>query len=57
MRLISNEFPISRDSAWKSHKEDFLLFTWRVCQYCNLDFNITSKGIFYWCGCDKNEEN
>ena len=57
MRLIHNKTPVSQEFAWNSHKNNFLLFQWRICTYCNSTFNIENQGIFYWCGCVKNEEN
>ena len=55
MVIIVNANPITRREAFKSNPKKVLLFKNRMCEYCKKDFDIELTGIFYWCGCERDE--
>tara|TARA_R110002153_G_scaffold3711_10_gene17811 strand:- start:2347 stop:2520 length:174 start_codon:yes stop_codon:yes gene_type:complete len=57
MEIIANAQPMTRADAVSKCLTDVLLYKIRVCEYCNDVFDIGLKGIFYWCGCERNESD
>ena len=57
MEIVNNANPISRDEAFSKGFQKIFQYKSRACEYCDNIFDITKQGIFYWCGCEKNEKN
>jgi len=57
MEIVDNANPISRGEAFSKGFQKIFQYKSRVCEYCDNVFDITKQGIFYWCGCEKNEKN
>ena len=57
MQIVSNEKPIGFEEAISIDRVKILCYRNRICRYCNKAFDIEKKGIYYWCGCEKDGEH
>ena len=57
MQIVSNEKPIGFEEAISIDRVKILCYRNRICRYCNTAFDIEKKGIYYWCGCEKDGEH
>lgn len=57
MQIIKNESAIARTDAITKDRRTVLLYKLRICDYCKESFDIEKKGVFYWCGCERDERN
>jgi|TARA_R110002020_G_scaffold363462_3_gene575759 hypothetical protein len=57
MEIVENTNAISRKEAISKGIKMIFHYKNRICEYCGDEFDITKQGIFYWCGCERNENN
>lgn len=57
MQIVFNENPIGFEEAISLDRVKILSYKNRICRHCNEVFDIELKGIYYWCGCEKNGEH
>ena len=47
--LYENDEPLTLEEAKKINLRDILHMRYRICVYCENNFDIIEKGIFYRC--------
>ena len=57
MEIVENANAISRKDAISKGIKIIFQYKNRICEYCGDEFDIMKQGIFYWCGCERNEKN